>query len=574
MNRLRSVLGMVTGTSPSMKDAVDNEKETNPDASKPPETKTNPKEAKLDKASPSLEATEMTNEPQNDDDGSLSSLSFYEDFPTLYFAVRKGRYVNNSVFLSWDSARKQILNYPEAEYIATPTLEQAHQYTNNMGEFELDTLDEDETTELETEAVESLQAKKPPPKAKAKPKPNDSPIPTMRSLVLEFYKLKLKRVKRQKGGIRKLLKRKKMLSEKHLFIKHWQRSGLEVLCNEQKPFQEAEAKYDRWIKSDEYDRWIETDEKKKDAKASRKRKRKERNDKLDPSSVKNNEKKAAPNQSKKQKSIPNPATAIGTTIGTTIGTAVGTSETKPEASATKEKSPSKRKSKKRVVSREEVWKEKYERLKAFRAKHGHTRIQVSDDIQLYGWAAYTRRRMYRSNEEKYSDGAPLDLWQIKLLNDIDFDIPYKKVFQQFEKFIGKRVAKLFDVETMHGVGTAVCKKVPFFGTVMCISDVNKKVSTRFRKISSSVLNNCLMLIGFPLLLHNEYSICTSYMTTEIPKITIWRGSSKAKSYTNNTKTRIDIPRGKRGLLPKRVPTKSMKRRGLLPTIRNELQREL
>ncbi len=430
MNHLRSVLGMVTGTTPSMKDAVDNEKEMNLAASKPTGTKTKDNKTKLANASPS-----------SDDDGSLSSLSFYEDFPTLYFAVRKGRYVNNSVFLSWDSARKHIVDYPEAEYIATPTLEQAHQYTNNnMGEFELDA-SEDESTELETETVESSQTKKPPPKTKAKPQQNDSPKPTLRSLILEFYKL-------ERDQIRQFLNRQNMSSQRDIFIKHWHRSGLMIMCNERTPFELAEVQYDQWFQGNEN---------KKDAKASRKRKRLERDDK----------------RKQKLKSIPNPSTAIDT------------SGTKPEASATKEKSPPPNKLKKGARTKDEIWKEKYERLKVFRAEYGHTRMHVSYDKKLYGWVAYTRRRMYRSTAT-CSDGSPLEVWQIKLLNDIDFDIPYKRVFQQFEKFIGKRVAKLFDLETTHGVGTKVRKKVPFFGTVMGISDVKRKVSTCIQKISSRV----------------------------------------------------------------------------------------
>jgi len=82
---------------------------------------------------------------------SVSSLSFYEDFPKLFFAVRKGRYVNGAVYVSWDMARKQIIDYPEAEYIATPTLLQAQKYVNGFGEYRH--LGGEETEQTEQQAL-------------------------------------------------------------------------------------------------------------------------------------------------------------------------------------------------------------------------------------------------------------------------------------------------------------------------------------------------------------------------------------------------------------------------------------
>ena len=89
---------------------------------------------------------------------SSSSLSFYEDFPKLYFAVRKGRYANGAVYSSWDTARKHVLDYPDAEYIATPTLIQAQKYVNGFGEeyrrlWEEETETKDRATEQGTATI-------------------------------------------------------------------------------------------------------------------------------------------------------------------------------------------------------------------------------------------------------------------------------------------------------------------------------------------------------------------------------------------------------------------------------------
>ena len=77
------------------------------------------------------------NDDDNDNESTSESAYYYSDYPKLYFAIRKGRYTNNTICINWDDAQREIKNYHSAEYIATPTLIQATKYVNKFGEFEM-----------------------------------------------------------------------------------------------------------------------------------------------------------------------------------------------------------------------------------------------------------------------------------------------------------------------------------------------------------------------------------------------------------------------------------------------------
>jgi hypothetical protein len=77
------------------------------------------------------------NDNDNDNESTSESAYYYNDYPKLYFAIRKGRYTNNTICINWDDAQREIKDYHYAEYIATPTLIQATKYVNRLGEFEM-----------------------------------------------------------------------------------------------------------------------------------------------------------------------------------------------------------------------------------------------------------------------------------------------------------------------------------------------------------------------------------------------------------------------------------------------------
>ncbi len=472
MNHWRSVLGIVTGS--AKKPPLTSDNKDSPFASEPKDKRSN--ETKLaSSSSPSLEATETTTHhhhkahtdaaPNENDDESLSSLSFYEDFPTLYFAIRKGKYIHNAVLLSWDSARKHIVDYPQAEYIATPTLEQAHRYINSFGEFKQGTTD---TVEPSTNQ-------------KAKQDITSKPKPSTRSLLLEYYETydpgwKAKGQKRLK--IAKFLKRKKMYQTKSkIFIKHWQRSGLMMMRNDEKPLEEAIAKYDRWIA----ERKLEQREENEDGKqTSRKRKRQTTNDsertaeKRIPVSTDSNDKKPIPESTDSNNKKPIPvSTNSNNKQVETVPTKTKKQKSLPKTSTHTEIDGTMNiktidNSCRAFDKHEHKWMENYEKLKAFHVKHGHCKVKKVQGAKLQAFCQYTRRRMYREV------GRPLSLQEENLLNDLDFEPLFKQVSTKFRKFRGKRIMKHFDIEVETANGKPVLRKKQFFGTVGCISDVYRQ----------------------------------------------------------------------------------------------------
>jgi len=92
---------------------------------------------------------------------------------------------------------------------------------------------------------------------------------------------------------------------------------------------------------------------------------------------------------------------------------------------------------------DEHWNGMYERLKAFHSEHGHCKVPKSKHPELAYWTLYTRRRI--KLEATRSGARALTLREEKLLNDLDFDPVYKEIVTEFNKYLGMRVAKLFDV---------------------------------------------------------------------------------------------------------------------------------
>ena len=504
------MIGIVTGS--AKKPSLDDEKENDPlvsDLGKEKVTNMN------DASSPSLEATETTaNKPQHetrpndDENGSLSSLSFYEDFPTLYFAIRKGRYVNNTVMLSWESARKQIVGYPEAEYIATPTLEQAHRYTNSFGEFE-----KSETRQNhETPAAPSQK-----PKAKANPKKDDPRKHTTRSLLLEYYESYdpgWKEKGKKPLKIAKFLKRRKMYKSKRLvFVKHWQRSGIMMMRNDEKPLEEAIAKYDRWVEERKQNADHEALEEIKWTDRKKKRPVLNGNEDLETKEPTSRKRKRPPadDSSNSTADQPNPPSADSSYTDSKEAKKQKpqprSSKTTEVANAKAKAAPNKTKKQKSTPTEANVqddeaelitekWMTKYENLKAFQKKHGTCYARHKEDATLYSFYQYTRRRMFRQG------GRPLSLREEDMLNEIDFDPLFKKISTKFRKFRGKRIVKLFQTEVETADGSTVVQKKPYFGTVGYISDVYKQVSALF-----AVCGNYRFRYGLLILFFHCSSIC-------------------------------------------------------------------
>jgi hypothetical protein len=474
------------------------------------------------------------NDGDDGDDGSLtSSLSFYDDFPQLYFAVRNGRFAKNSVFLSWDSARRHIVDYPDAEYIATPTLKQAHSYTTGIGNaFQPQPQQHKTQGTTQTKSKNSTNIycsrndgdgdsyckQSPSPLSALSSTPTKSSLSrvvperlpsrghrkkdkqhsyTTRRLVLEYYELYDPRCKTAAKGkdkdknsdkeqqqqqlpltIRKFLKERNMFKSKFkVFAKHWQRSGLLMMSNDEKPLEDAIVKYDAWIRNRKLEKFGGTDEHDKrginnmgiengmdssigkrkrpttfqDGTAgggrnqhrpgSTKKQKTSNNSLVTPSpkpKPKTKSKKAAakhPNANANAAFRPNHVISASILQTATIAEhhAEYNNTTNSNGACNSDEED----------DNDERWNGMYERLKAFHSEHGHCKVPKSKNPDLAYWTSYTRRRM--KLEATRSGARALSLREEKLLNDLDFDPVYKEIVTEFNKYLGMRVAKLFDV---------------------------------------------------------------------------------------------------------------------------------
>ena len=538
----------VTQSDPNETNENENEIESKAEKPFPKGSEKKNKEAK-DKAKDTMELE------GEDDDGSLSSLSFYDDFPKLYFAVRRGRYAKNSVFLSWESAREHIVGYPDAEYIATPTLEQAHKYTNGFGEFD-NTMHEDQNDLQGNE----LKSSRPLPATPSEPLPSQEQVLserqqkttlappevrrrkrkyTTRKLLLEYYECydPAYKVKGKKPlTIPRFLKEREMFKDKFkVFAKHWQRSGLLMMCNEEKPLDEAVYKYDSWVRDRKLeklgidplstiDQRTNDNKNMNNEKAGKKRKRqrpvvvlssngssnhkndikmahspdsngKNKVDKTPDSNKKNNQ----PSKKRKKRSPANPALRSKPTTkkanaqkrkkANNPGVSPIDASVLEDVTATKNPLHYNNASEEDEDDNDEQFNTMYEKLKAYHSQHGHCKVNRSQHPDLAYFVHYTRRRI--QGEATRNGARALTLREEKLLNDLDFDPVYKEIVTEFNKYLGMRVAKLFDV-VMDGEdsdeasssssmkvskqkGMSMIKKVPFFGTVGRISSVCNRV---------------------------------------------------------------------------------------------------
>ena len=567
------------------------------------------------------EKTKITGgDPDYDgDDGScISSLSFYDDFPKLYFAVRRGRLVENSVFLSWDSARMHIVDYPEAEYIATPTLRQAHSYTNGFGAFgscgagagddakkkdyssrvsssscgdsnkerlsertvrdhrqsvtrtkTVRNKEERDITANSNSNLTSTQSRRISQKTRKKKKKSKS----LRSLLLEYYELSYRYFKINGDGrnepqdqkpppISTFLEDRNVDKKKYrLFAKHWQRSGLLMICHDEKPLEDAERKYDAWIRERkiEYgggdildvakpkDRStngkadavavskttspIDTNRKNNNSKSKSKTlesknkaavdipsstkfstdsrdsmtKKRKRTPPITPSpskisksveKFKENSKKASVNTDgdgngdvadNNANDNANTLPVLPVLKSTTIAcSSQNKKATRREKGAITRAMTSISKSTSNDDDDDEIdkdWDEMYAKLKAFHQQFGHCKVPKTHCQKLWYWTQYNRRRM--KPETVRSGARALTLREDNLLNELNFDPVYKKIADEFNKYLGLRVAKLFEVKVPDNVGQGkngenpkVSRTVqkPFFGTVGRISSFCNRVS--------------------------------------------------------------------------------------------------
>ena len=420
----------------------------------------------------------------NDDDASscLSSLSFYEDFPELYFAVRRGRYVNNCVFLTWDAARKHIVDYPDAEYIATPTLKQAYSYTNRFGEFHGDKEYETDSEDSESEKSSVPNSKSGPTKSKKttlkkQSHPSTKPYSTRR-LVLEYYDLYDPKGKEDSLTIEKFLKERDLYKSKFRVVcKHWQRSGLLMMANEEKPREEAIQKYATWVQ----DRKDEKMEEEQSTTDTGKRKSSagdvsdgERSNGMTPPSKKKRKKsetvsssnRTKPKCTKKKKGKNNKNNRSPSTSVLKTATIVGL----PNSALSTDSDE--------ADDDDEDFNDMYEKLKAYHAEHGHCKVSRDEDPQLAYFVAYTRRRMKPENNR--AGAKSLTIREEGLLNDLDFDPLYKEIVTEFNKYLGMRVVKMFDVKVDNEDDEEpTIQATPFFGTVGRISSVCNRVCIKF-----------------------------------------------------------------------------------------------
>jgi len=87
-----------------------------------------------------------------------------------------------------------------------------------------------------------------------------------------------------------------------------------------------------------------------------------------------------------------------------------------------------------------TWEERFEQLRAYHAKHGHTRVSLSEDLKLFHWAVHQR---------KQHECGRLSEDQIGMLAAIDFDftkhawsrgpdtVPWEKTYQRLRGYHAK-----------------------------------------------------------------------------------------------------------------------------------------
>ncbi|VEU34718.1 unnamed protein product [Pseudo-nitzschia multistriata] len=547
------------------------------------------------------EATEMAS--RGDGDGEEG-----DSHPKLYYAVRRGRFVDGAVYSSWEQAKKQILGYPRATYIATPTMAQASRYVNGFGEFSRGTAESGggavpEGSQRDGECGSQRDGKR---RRKGKGKRDDKRDDKhdggssegnhdsrprrkrrgdkrfgakTRRLLLDYYRLCLESEKgglgapRQQKNQRKaptveaFLRERGVLERKYdIFVKHWQRSGLLICSHECIPFWEAACRYDLWIAERYGTEEGEADENESDSE----NKNQSLGDGRALPTKATQRKRAARWRSSRQRTAEQPVargarseTDAECSIAATTTTSSGSSDAYFDSScggspakqsarnvARKRKSSSARASTKRQTTRarkappssscatatatakpkrskpklplqpdleallstatvapgygknddkveehdeedyDEEWNRLYERLVAFHGSHGHCNVPMSADKELAHWVRYNHRRMLPGSGR--GGARSLTRREEKLLNELSFNPRYEKTVSEFGRYLGLRVAKLFDVvgdedddgdknnnnNNNNGSGDRTkairIERKPFFGTVCRISSVSNR----------------------------------------------------------------------------------------------------
>jgi hypothetical protein len=148
---------------------------------------------------------------------------------------------------------------------------------------------------------------------------------------------------------------------------------------------------------------------------------------------------------------------------------------------------------------DETWDEMYKHLHKFYKKYGHCRVGInglndemikiknnngpqsssssgeskseSKSKSLQYWVTYQHRRM-RPEIKNRGGARSLSLKEEKLLNELNFCPLYKEIVQEFNKYLGRRIAKKFEFLQDDGIE----KKQIYFGTIGRISSISNKVS--------------------------------------------------------------------------------------------------
>ena len=560
----------------------------------------------------------------DDDDNGTSTpeddVMYYEDYPTLYFAIRRGRYTNNNsivninadadcgvgagrICYNWDEAKHELHNYHSAEYIATPTLLQATRYIHRLGEFknnhdndnididnEIDNVcedsdngannndnendsnataatttddDDDDNNDNNTVTISSSSSssmvhhhrrskskKKKMGKKKKKKKKDGSKkkesidtttttaiIPTIKKtkeLLMEFYKLydphdtattttttnmmtsdtgdgsgihekeeehhnKNANKNKRRLSMDTFLQEKNMYERKYeRMVRHWTRSGLVIMRNENVSIDVAFMKYDIWIEERQEEKIANTntacrttnqllqdDDGDNDDQEKQTNKEREEEDHCDeedapmiftkrPASYDDNNSDddgsgRSPPRKKRKTSVAGLA-QVATLFEKTSAAATTTNMANGDSDD------------------DEAWDEMYRELKKFYQEHKHCKVDPMNDriIQsktesgveksLQCWVAYQHRRMRPQKEQRQGGAAKfLTIREERLLNKLEFIPNYDKITKHLNQYIRRRIAKAFPIPADYINPTTNVTRQIYFGTVDRIASITNQV---------------------------------------------------------------------------------------------------
>lgn len=498
----------------------------------------------------------------------------YEDFPILYFAIRKGRHSTGIVCNDWDEAKHEVHNFPGSEYIATPTLIQARNYVHRLGEFSAvpvhfgysNTIDgttvstsPDEQSSLETkrkrtkgDAIASneganknkkngrkidesstslsqsydnfssvsasvnvnydLSGMLPPSSRRSRDTKNSKDNLSTKEISNEFKKAEKKPSKlrrllfeyykrfnphsgaKSKGKItiEDFLKKRNMFERKfEAFTSHWNRSGLLTFKCENLSPEKAIMRYDMWL----------MDKKKEKNETLQLRNEFDDGDSNDGDDDDSSITTPGGGKPKRQKQRKRKFESPPVMFSRPSSNLCGSRNDEEEPENEKESSPPfSKKSRKKgnasstmksngcVVSNEsdvdEDWDEMYVVLRKFYDDNNHCQVTTENNRfittkngekkDLKFWVACQKERTAPVKEKTINNSVRnLTFREESLLNELNFIPNFKATEKKLKRWIGKKVAKCFNVTNGDDNSKTRRKKV-FFGVVERISSISNE----------------------------------------------------------------------------------------------------